>query len=239
MKRLVLLAVVMFAMGFQGNVVAQSATPSPGTPVGAVQTTRTVFTNPSNLVDQLALGTPNEVSIIAQTTVGANGVVAALVKNDTAQAVGSVSVTASVANAQGVLVAVGVAPRTFPAIIPPNGVAQAFVNFQGSPPAGAAATLSVTAGEIPSYSSANDLSITQAGVVGTQLIGIAMNDSGPSFVFNVYAVVTCVAPDGSILASTSAKLASSLSKGQAGTFAIDLGSVACDRYVLAVGDSPS
>lgn len=236
MKHITLFVVLVSALAFPALTFAQAGTPAPGTPAGTIQTGATSVTNPANLVDQLPTGNPGTVSIIAQTAVGANGVVAAAVKNDTGQAVGSVSVTASVQDAQGALVAVGAAPRTFPAVIPPNGLAQAFVTFQGSPSVGSAATLYVTAGAIPSYSSADDMTVVQSGVVGNQLIGLVMNgtDSGS---YNLFAVVTCFAPDGSILATTYGKLPSPLESSQAGTFAIDLGTITCDRYVLAVGNS--
>ena len=215
---------------------ATPVAPQAGTPIASNTSAQVglAHVQPANLLDILPAGEAGTVSVISQSSIYNNTVVA-MVRNNTGQQVAAVSITGSIRDAAGNLSAVGSALRTYPTVIDPGSVAVAYVTFQGVAPNGSNGELLVASGPTPSYISESDLAITDASVVGGQLIGFATN-TGADTAYSGVVTVVCVDESDAISTWSNGKLGdTTIDPGATTTFAINPIPTGCDRQVVVGG----
>lgn len=214
------------------TVVAGQATPGAGTPV-ATGIAGPYFTAPADLLSTLPAGEGDAVSVIGNGLVFQNQVFVA-VRNNTAAAVGSVSVAVSAIDAGGALIAVGSSEQVVPAIIQPGGVAQTLIALQSPAPDGTQVAITVSAGAVPSYVSTPPLTITQATDNGSAIIGFAMNPSGTPASFPRFAI-SCWAADGTLASYPAYTVFDGYTVPAGGSAAFTATATGCDRFLVTAG----
>ncbi len=212
------------------------ASPVAGTPIDSSADALTALIQPSDLLERLPQPIPGEVTVIADSSITTNSDdetrTMVLVRNGTNQPVGNVAVTGSVRDASGALVAAGASESTWPAVIQPGGVAQAFVIFQGDVPDFTFGSYSATWGALPDNSLLVDLVIQEANPVAESIIGFVRNDTNETAYFGVVAG-SCFNSSGVLDDWTVHPLDNTrLEPGQSAPFEVSFGAYACQSFIL-------
>ena len=178
----------------------------------------------------LPTGDPGVVVIASSAGADSSGSVAVLVRNNTADVIGSIEVTGTVRDATGKLVGSELSPVLEPIRVSPGEVAFGYISYPADElPDGAAFEFLTNFSDIANESHLS-ATITELTVLPDKLVGIASNDNDQKIIGPIGVTAICFDAQGLPTRSVIAFLdQDELPPGGKGSFSIDVADGPCDR----------
>lgn len=167
-------------------------------------------------------GDPSEVSIVATNSkTGMSDSILVIVRNNTSEPVGEITVTGTARDASGALAGSGSSQGFDPAVVAPGEIALGYVYFDGGYPADGKFEYDVSADEVGDYF--QPMTVTEINNTGDAVVGAVSNDTGVDVTGPISANVWCFDDGGAIISSRQEFTEQDeLAKDAKGSFSADL-----------------